>query len=876
MTFSDGTFDANIWTPYTQSINTGQVTASRKATGGNPGACIEASFDCPGNNDQALLFYMYQNAVHDPATQGAILSVQRSTDVYLVTHTGSLGPGPFGVVVGVAAMQGGKLYFADDGVSGPETGEWRTVTGTSVSASSFRTLVDPNDHPDFTESGQPVTFGFFSQVITAGGSIQIIARLDNWQLELLTALPDVPALEAPVTVHLGESLNGVFADPSVDVSFFQNVDLEVGSVHELGDQLGGGSWYRFAIRDRSRQGGIIAYTGEALLTRLSRARPRESLVLVAGEGGVPNPLDLRECLARFLAFYGVPHDPDLPPFFLRTSSGLVVPTAQAFVIQPNQESPESIFEWLERFFGPFRGYTWRADELDRLVVRPPAWIETFGMRFHLYKATVFVNRTTLTYPWPWQEARAPTLEYTITVDGQTHMGTTEALTPGAPVQVVEGGLTFTITWAADGATLTVRLTDPSLFAPLFDAVFSAKPTGEAAAALTFTSADLGPDEAETSTADSVFNQAVIRVRKRTFEADQQLMQPAALILRSPTQLAAGLFGANTPYGPMAWAPDTPENFLELANEHGQSGTWFWPVADEIVIKPGGNVTLTLDIEEWAEQWRPESSTSTPHAAAANVNSYVEEVTLPASGAEVKLLDFQFPRQTSDFAPSPYGARGSLYGRWRGGDEPGVELRIANARFAEFGYLAESGIFGQTVYFLWGVQLKLNGSGIVWTVGPLETHRFGFARSDDGTWEGGAVVPGLAQSQALFPDRAYEAPELPYEVDAATALAIARGIVEENHVPKVVYQLPLVPAREDGYAYHPRHLGGAAIVQPLGVSGRITAHDYTESHSPAGSTSALTVDVEVGQALPDTPAAPTGRRYGRAVYGVTTYHPTEEA
>src|SRR5690606_38943235 len=100
-----------------------------------------------------------------------------------------------------------------------------------------------------------------------------------------------PAIDAPVTLHLGESLNGVFADPSVDMSLFQNVDLEVGSVHEIGDQLSGAMWYRFAVRDRSRQGGLIAYTGETLLARLSRSRPRESLVLVAGEGGVPNPLD---------------------------------------------------------------------------------------------------------------------------------------------------------------------------------------------------------------------------------------------------------------------------------------------------------------------------------------------------------------------------------------------------------------------------------------------------------------------------------------------------------------------------------------------------------------------------------------------------------
>lgn len=712
-----------------------------------------------------------------------------------------------------------------------------------------------------------------SVMTTGSGEVGAAAQwLELWNTEVLPEQHE-PALDAPVTLYMGETLHGVFADPGIDVAYFENVDMSVGQLHALGDQLSSEAWYRFAIRDRSRSRGLISYVGETLMARLARMRPRESLILVAGEGGVPDPLLLQECLARFLAFYGVPHDPSIPPFFLRTSDGIVTPTADAFVIQPNQERPESIFEWLERFFGPFRGYTWRADEQDRLVVKPPAWGEVLGVRLHLHyrdPLAVFTSPKSVTVPWPWP-GRAPNVAWAYTSGGVVTTGETGALTVDTQDEVTVAPHTFEVTWASAG-NLKVELTAP-LFLPMgppYDAVFIARPTGGdsgGGVSLTLTNTDLGPDEIETSTADSVINQAVVPVRRRTFSADQALMQPAVLIQKSPEQLMAGAFGSNPPFGPMAWDPDTPGGYIELANEAAQGGTWFWPVDPGVVIQPGGDVAVSFEVDEWAEQWR--SPGSTPYAAASQVNTFNSSAVLPTNGSEVKLFDFQFPRQTSNFAPSPYGATGTVWARWRAGEEPGIEIRISNARFVEFGFLWE-GIGGQTVYFLWGYEVRLNGTGTTWTVGDLEVHRFGFSRDLAGTWEGGAALPGLAQSQALFPNRVYEAPELPYEVDPATALAIARGIVEENHVPKVVYQLPIVPSRADGWAYHPRLLGDAASVSALGVRGRITAHAYHEAHSPGGSTSDLTIDVEVTQALAGTPASPSGRRFGRGYYGVSHY------
>lgn len=682
----------------------------------------------------------------------------------------------------------------------------------------------------------------------------------------------VPPLDSPVTLHFGESLIGVFADPTVDATFFQLVDLPVGSRYALGDQISSDDWYAFAVRDKSISGGLVTYAGETLLATLGRVTPTESLILVAGQGGVPTPLTLRECLVRFLTYYGVPFDPNVPEFSLRVGDELVTPTADAFVIQPNQENPESLYEWLERFFGPFRGYTFRADYQDRLSVSPPAWLDTIGLRLTVHRRRQPLDREPVrsTVRAPWSTTRAPTVEWVGTVDGVAVSGSLpDPLVQGAGAEIVTvGGVDVRLTWDAAVVQAMVWPTPDldvsvgSLYSVTF--VFRPDATTSSRETLTLTVSDLAPDEVTSESADTVVNQAVLPVRRREFTPAQQVMQAGALVLRSPKQVMAGAFGANPEYGPLAEPLATPGSFLELANTVGQSGTWFWPADPLVVAQPGGNITVAFEVEEWAERWHDPTS----HDAAAQVNTYSGSAALPASGQEVKLFDFQFPRQTNDFAPSPYGAQGTVYGRWRAGEQPGIEVRVGNARFAEFGFKPEVLIFGSTTYYLWGIVLKLNGTGTAFTEGTLETYRFGFARGANGLWEDDANVPGLSESQTLYPNRVYHAPELPYVVSAETALALARGIVEENLTPKVVRQLTIVPARADGYAVRPHHVGRAAAVPALGITGRITALDYSEAHTAQGSTSSLTIDVESTEAPSGSRAA--ARAYRRSAYGLSTY------
>lgn len=692
-----------------------------------------------------------------------------------------------------------------------------------------------------------------------------------------------PTLEDPVTVNLSESVGGMFADASLEVAYLPMVDLPIGGRIGIGEQLAPDDiLYDFTITDRRESGGLIAYRGETLLSRLSRITPTASLILVAGQGGVPNPLDLRECLRRFLLFYGVPFVDDLPAFYLRAGDEIVAPTTPAFVIQPDQDNPESLYTLLERFFGPFRGYTWRADHADRLVVTPPAWVDNLGLRLSIYRRRQPLDREPARFfvRAPWSTSRRPLVTWQGTVDGVAYSGALPVpLEREAAPQLAQlGPLTVRLAWdSLDRVYAQVWPTPPSdtSVGSLYSVTFTFRPEALAGdeEELQLQAADLKPDMSVGLSAEDVINQAIVPVRERTFLPDQQVMQAAAAVIRSPGGVMAGAFGSNLPFGPLAAALETPSGFLELVNDTVQAGSWFWPVDPNVVTQPGGDVTVAFEVEEWAEQWRDPGG---PHAPASQVNSYSDSVTLPTNGAEVKLFDLQFPRQTSDFAPGPYGAHGVLYGRWRGGEQPGIEVRLGNARLAEFGYLAELGPFGQTVYFLWGAVVKLNGTGTTFTQGELHTYRFGFTRSDDGRWEGGANVPGLAESQRLFPNRVYTAPELPYEVTPATGMAIARGIVEENLAPRTVYELQLNPeVGPDGrprYPARPHHLGRAVIIPALGVRGRLSAYHYQEAHALGVSTSSVDITVETIEAVPGTRGA--ARAYRRAAYGASHYQQEE--
>lgn len=254
--------------------------------------------------------------------------------------------------------------------------------------------------------------------------------------------------------------------------------------------------------------------------------------------------------------------------------------------------------------------------------------------------------------------------------------------------------------------------------------------------------------------------------------------------------------------------------------------------------------------------------------AEQVNTHSGTVELPANGSEVLLFSLQFPRRTWATSIGGYQAQGRVYGRWRAGENPGVEIRVGNSRFAEYGYLPEFlGVFGQNVYFLWGAVIKLNGTGTTFTTGATTVHRFGYAQNDDGTWEGGANVPALSESQAVYPSRSLEV-TLPYPLSEAEALAVARGIVEENLHPRAVHELTVAPHPDLGWPVTPQHLGRVIEVPSLNLHARHTSITYDEMHTPAGSHSTVLIELEETGRIPGS--ITSSSTYGAAHYGRSAY------
>src|SRR5690606_16756923 len=91
-----------------------------------------------------------------------------------------------------------------------------------------------------------------------------------------------PDLSAPVRVHLSESLTGVFADAQIEVTHLpvDAATVEVGDLRSIDTDINPDvPWYTWRVSSRVDSAGLVSLSGETLLGRLARTRPREALIL---------------------------------------------------------------------------------------------------------------------------------------------------------------------------------------------------------------------------------------------------------------------------------------------------------------------------------------------------------------------------------------------------------------------------------------------------------------------------------------------------------------------------------------------------------------------------------------------------------------------
>ncbi len=186
--FSDGTFSTSVWVNETVIVGTGGTVAVSQQATGNPGFARRIDLTT-GNaiGDTTWAFSRFGNNLatrYEPATQGSIQSISWTIDARFVTGTffGS------GQTVALGLRQNNINYYADIDVT-TSSGQWITINGTGLTASSFQRLDGLAGTPDLTASGAPIRFGFVSGNSNGGSPFSTSVDYDNWEVSVVVPAP---------------------------------------------------------------------------------------------------------------------------------------------------------------------------------------------------------------------------------------------------------------------------------------------------------------------------------------------------------------------------------------------------------------------------------------------------------------------------------------------------------------------------------------------------------------------------------------------------------------------------------------------------------------------------------------------------------------
>jgi hypothetical protein len=184
--FIDGTFSPlSGWAASSDTSNAdgSTVSISRSPFGGAGGEGPYMEIDTgvtAATESEALnlAFIKNKNAVYNPQDQGEIDSIDYSENSILIGNDHEIDQ-----LGGVALVQNGVVYY------GPSfqvlDNEWENNSQTGLTADQFETFDNfqgyggPN--PDFSDSGSPITFGYYRGVQSAS-ELEEFGGIDNWDV----------------------------------------------------------------------------------------------------------------------------------------------------------------------------------------------------------------------------------------------------------------------------------------------------------------------------------------------------------------------------------------------------------------------------------------------------------------------------------------------------------------------------------------------------------------------------------------------------------------------------------------------------------------------------------------------------------------------
>jgi hypothetical protein len=269
--FSDSTFDLADWTQtllLDSSSCSSSVSVSQAQSGGSPGSYLEITFSW-GQGDVAMAF-LRDGAIYDPASQGAISSLAVELEFYIISGSGSCGPG---FVLGCGRpviMQGSSIFFGrlpnggacsvpSDGWTKmvfhlSDFGLWTPPTGPCTGS------VDTSIGPDTSATALPLEFGLAKWSCTGSCTCVRTIGYDNFSVSInadgswsnfgtgVAGTNSVPALTASNPPVLGQSIS-----------------LEIGN--SLGTSTSGLMFVGLEEISRAGMGGTL-YVGNVVLTNV--------------------------------------------------------------------------------------------------------------------------------------------------------------------------------------------------------------------------------------------------------------------------------------------------------------------------------------------------------------------------------------------------------------------------------------------------------------------------------------------------------------------------------------------------------------------------------------------------------------------------------
>ncbi|ACB50697.1 hypothetical protein cce_1347 [Crocosphaera subtropica ATCC 51142] len=206
--YFDGTFNDADWTRTIRYFAgpSGSVseTATQSLTGGNPDE-FRTMTQSWGNGTNARVYNFHSNAIYDPATQGAIASIDYSADV--IGISANVG-GEFGDEF--AIQQDGRIFRAAN-IGIPDVSPWQTRSVPGLTVTDFIAF-DGGSGPNFSSTGSPIQFGYGRGYSFNGGfAASITSGIDNWSVTVRNVVPSTPSVPEPSSIIglLGLGLFGI-------------------------------------------------------------------------------------------------------------------------------------------------------------------------------------------------------------------------------------------------------------------------------------------------------------------------------------------------------------------------------------------------------------------------------------------------------------------------------------------------------------------------------------------------------------------------------------------------------------------------------------------------------------------------------------------